>query len=124
MSFPRQVAAAFGCISIVSSYPLYTYGTIEIFHAAIVGAVLATVNVLLGYAAIEHSFNKSATVFLKVVIGGMGIRMFGLAGILVLLIKVAMLNVVALVGSMGIFYVVFLMLEVLYINKKVNLRQQ
>ena len=112
------------CIFAVGSYPMYASGNAEMIRAAIVGAILATVNVLLGYIAIERSFNKSATTFLKVVLGGMGIRMFALAGIIVLLIKVFEFHVPALVGSMGIFYVVYLTMEVLYINKKVSLRQQ
>ncbi len=124
MSFPKQVLFALLCVSVFGSYPLYTYGDGEMMKAAVVGAVLATVNVLLGYMAIEHSFNKSATTFLKVVLGGMGIRMFGLAGIIVVLIKLLEMNVPALIGSLGIFYAVYLTMEVLYINKKVSLRQQ
>ncbi len=122
MSFPKQVFLTLLSVSVVASYPLYAYGNKEILVAAIVGATLATVNVLFGYMAIERSFNKSATVFLKVVLGGMGVRMFVLAGIFLLLIKVAGLHVLALVGSMGIFYALYLTLEVLYINKKVSVR--
>jgi len=112
------------CVSVFGSYPLYAYGDGEMMKAAVVGAVLATVNVLLGYMAIEHSFNKSATTFLKVVLGGMGIRMFVMAGIIVVLIKFVGMNISALVGSLGVYYVVYLTLEVLYINKKVSVRQQ
>ncbi|MBI5214416.1 MAG: hypothetical protein HY960_01545 [Ignavibacteriae bacterium] len=124
MSFPKQVLFALLCISVFGSYPLYVYGDGEMIKAAVVGAVLATVNVLLGYMAIEHSFNKSATTFLKVVLGGIGIRMFVLAGIIVVLIKFVEMNIPALIGSLGIYYVVYLTLEVLYINKKVSVRQQ
>jgi len=54
----------------------------------------------------------------------MGIRLFLMAVILVLLIKVFQLHVGALIGSMGVFYVAFLTLEVFYIQKKINSKQQ
>jgi len=100
------------------------FGSNEIIQAAIVGALFATVNVLLGYAAIEYSLGKSTTTFFKFVIGGMGLRLLLMAVVLVLLVKVFQLHVGALVGSMGIFYVVFLTLEIFYIQKKINNKQQ
>lgn len=111
-------------IGCVGTYPLLKFGTNEIIEAVIIGAILTTVNVLLGYAAIEYSLGKSTTTFFKFVIGGMGIRLFLMAVILVLLIKVFQLHVGALISSMGIFYVVFLTLEVFYIQKKINSKQQ
>ncbi len=123
-SFPRQIFLAIMIIGCVGTYPLLKFGTIKIFEAVIVGAILTTVNVLLGYAAIEYSLGKSTTTFFKFVIGGMGIRLFLMAVILVLLIKVFQLHVGALIGSMGIFYVAFLTLEVFYIQKKINSKQQ
>ena len=123
-SFPRQVLLAIVAIGCIGTYPLFKFGTSEIFHAIIVGTVLTTVNVLLGYAAIEYSLGKSTSTFFKYVIGGMGIRLFLMAVILVLLIRVFHLHVMALISSMGIFYIVFLILEIFYIQKKVNTKQQ
>jgi len=123
-SLPRQIFLAIMIIGCVGTYPLLKFGTNAIFNAVIVGAILTTVNVLLGYAAIEYSLGKSTTTFFKFVIGGMGIRLFLMAVILVLLIKVFQLHVGALISSMGIFYVVFLTLEVFYIQKKINSKQQ
>jgi len=123
-SFPREVFLALVVIGCLGIYPLMKFATREIIQAVIVGAVFATVNVLLGYAAIEYSHGKSTTTFFKFVIGGMGIRLLLMAVVLVLLIKVFQLHVGALIGSMGILYVIFLTLEVFYIQKKVNNKQQ
>ncbi len=123
-SFPRQIFLALVVIGCVGIYPLVKFGSNEIIQASIVGAIFATVNVLLGYAAIEYSHGKSTTTFFKFVIGGMGLRLLLMAVVLVLLVKVFHLHVGALVGSMGIFYVVFLTLEVFYIQKKINNKQQ
>ena len=118
-SFPKQVLLALVIVFGLGAYPIITYGDQEILKAVIVGALLTTVNVLLGFAAIEYSFGKSTTTFFKYVLGGMGIRMMVMAGVLVMLIKVFEFNPAALVGSMGALYIIFLALEVLYIQKKV-----
>ena len=123
-SFPRQIFLAIVVIGCVGIYPLVKFGSNEIIQAAIAGALFATVNVLLGYAAIEYSLGKSTTTFFKFVLGGMGLRLLLMAVVLVLLVKVFHLHVGALVGSMGIFYVVFLTLEIFYIQKKINNKQQ
>ena len=122
-SFPKQIFIALLVVTAVGSYPLMKYGDREIITAVLIGALLSTFNVLLGFAAIEYSLDKSSTTFFKYVLGGMGVRMLGLAVVLVILMKGFGLHVTALIGSMGIFYVVFLTLEIFYIQKKIQSRQ-
>ena len=81
-------------------------------------------NVLLGYAAIEYSFDKSMTTFLKFVLGGMGLRMAAMFGCFILLINFFHVHPSGLIASMGAWYIVFLTLEVLFIHKKVSFKQQ
>jgi len=123
-AFPRQILLSLGVIAIFGSYPLFTYGSHDIIVAAVAGAVLATVNVLAGYVAIEYSFDKSVTTFFKYVLGGMGVRLLLMTLVLVLLIRILQFHAGALVVSLGIFYVVYLVLEILHIQKKVGIRQQ
>ena len=121
-SFPRQVAITLGVLGAAGSYPLALYGTDEIIKAVVIGAILSTINVLFGYAAIEYSLGKSTTTFLKFVLGGMGVRMFMMAGMLVVLIKLFEVHAGALVGSMGACYVVFLTLEIIFIQKSISIK--
>jgi len=123
-SFPRQILVALLIIGWLATYPLVKYGNGEMIRAVIAGAVLATMNVILGYAAIEYSIGKSATTFLKFVLGGMGVRLFAMAGVILLLLNVFGFHVVALVTSLGVCYVVFLTLEIIYIQKRISTRQQ
>ena len=123
-SFPRQIILALAILSGLGLYPLIVYGGAGVLKAAVIGAVLATINVLLGYAAIEYSFGKSTTTFFKFMLGGMAIRMLTIAGILVVLLKVLGFHPVALITSLGIFYVAFMILEVIYIQKKITNKQQ
>ncbi|MBI1803626.1 MAG: hypothetical protein HY033_10750 [Ignavibacteriae bacterium] len=123
-SFPRQVLLALLVVGCLGAYPLMTYGSADITRSAFTGALLATLNVLIGYAAIEYSHGKSTTTFFKYVLGGMGVRMLLMALVLVLFIKVFQFHAAALISSMGIFYVVFLTLEILFIQKKVGIKHQ
>ncbi len=123
-SFPKQIIIAIIAIGFVGAYPLWKFGTSMVIESVIVGAVLTTVNILLGYAAIEYSYDKSVSTFFKVVIGGMGIRLLLMAIALVVFIKIFNFHISAFIGAIGIFYIVFLTLEVIYIQKKINIKNQ
>lgn len=122
-TFPKRVILTLLIVSVAASYPLAVYGIREVIIAIVLGAFLSTLNVLLGYAAIEYSFGKSATTFLKVVLGGMGIRLMLLLGTIVVLVRFFDVHVVGLVTSLGFFYIIYLALEILYIQKKVEQQQ-
>jgi hypothetical protein len=122
--FPRQIGWTLLGACVLAAYPLSRYGSPEVITAAAVGAVLSTVNVLLGYLTIEYAFDKSYTVFLKAVLGGMGLRMLMLLCMLIVLILVFHMHTVALTVSLLGFYLIYLILEVLFIQKKVLLRNQ
>ena len=122
--FPRQVALTLFVTFALAAYPLSRYGSPEVISAVIVGALLSTVNVLLGFFAIEYAFDKSYTVFLKAVLGGMGVRMVLLLGAMIVLILVFHMHTVALTISLLSLYVIYLVLEVLFIQKKMFLRNQ
>ena len=123
-SFPKQIFLTLLLSAIIGIYPLLSFASGDIVRAIIIGALLTTLNVLLGYAAIEYSIGKSTTTFFKFVLGGMGLRLVFMAGLLVLLIKGFGVHVLALIGSIGIFYIIFLTLEVFYIQKKITTKHQ
>ena len=124
VSFPTQVLIVLVLGGAIGAYPLWKLGSTDVALSVLAGAVLSTLNVLLGYLAIEYSFNKSYSVFLKAVLGGMGLRMMFMLGVLLLLIKVCGFHVVGLVVSLLSFYAIFLVLEVLYIQKKLMTKNQ
>jgi hypothetical protein len=118
-SFPKQVGTALMVSCSLAAYPLARFGSAEIVVAVAAGALLSTANVLIGYLAIEYSFERSSTTFLKAVIGGMGLRMLAMVLALLALIKIAGLHALALTISLLGFYFVFLVLEVFFIQRKV-----
>jgi hypothetical protein len=121
-SFPRQVFLTLVVVGCCAAYPLFKYGTAEMLKSVAAGALMTTINVLAGYAAIEYSRGRSASAFLRVVLGGMGVRMLAMAAALVVLIKVFEFQVQGLIWSMVFFYVVFLALEIVFIQKKFSHR--
>lgn len=105
-----MIVAAFGV------YPLLKFASEEIIRGVTAGIVLSVLNVMLGYAAIEYSTNKSYSHFVQVVLGGIAIRLVVIAGSLLLLILFFKIHPVSLVTSLFGMYVIFLALEVLYIH--------
>lgn len=122
--FPKQVLVTLAISAAVAVYPVLSLGSPAIVWAVTLGALLSTVNVLLGYLAIEYSIDRSYSIFLKAVLGGMGVRMLLMLAVLLLLIKVYEVHAVALVASLMSFYVVFLILEVMFIQKRIVQKNQ
>ena len=116
--FPLQVLATLVISGALGAYPLAVYASGDIIVSMATGAGLSTVNALLGYLTIEYAFERPYTVFLRAVLGGMGLRMLLLLGGVILLIMVAHLHAIALTVSLFFFYAVFLILEVLFLQRK------
>lgn len=116
--FPVQVLGVLVFGLAIAAYPLYRFSSSDVMVAVAIGAGLSTVNVLAGFLAIEYSFGRSHTTFLRVVLGGMGIRMVFLLGAILVLIKLVGVDIVALTSSLFCFYTIFLVLEVIFIQKK------
>jgi hypothetical protein len=123
-SFLLQVGLVLAGAALLLAYPLAVYATPAIRSAIAAGALLSTANVLLGYAAIEYAFHRSATTFLKAVVGGMGVRMVVMLAALTGLILLAGMHAVALMASLMGFYAVFLVLEIFFIQRKVSLKNE
>ena len=123
-AFPRRIALVVVTAGAVAAYPLARLGSVDILVAAAAGCALSTLNALAGFVTIEIAFGKSYTAFLKAVLGGMGVRMLLALGVLTLLITVYHLHTVALTVSLLGFYVIYLVLEILYLQKKVVAKNQ
>ena len=122
--FPRRVATVVCIAAAVLAYPLLRLQNADILLASAAGCALSTFNALAGFVTIEIAFGKSYTAFLKAVLGGMGLRMLLMLGVLTLLITVYHLHTVALTVSLLGFYVIYLVLEILYLQKKVVVKNR
>ena len=124
LSFPRRVAFVFVVVTAVLFYPLYAFASAEVVRACIAGALVSLANVLAGYAGIEYSIDKSYSTFLRVVLGGMGIRMLAMLGIIIALIEVFHFSPLPLLAALMGWYVLFLILELMFIQKTMSAKAQ
>lgn len=122
--FALQVAAAFVVTSLIAVWPMMRYASDEIIVAAVTGAVLSTANVLVGFLAIQMTFKGSYTRFLKVVLGGMGIRMAVMLGMLLVLILVAHMHAVALTVALVGYSMIYLILEIFALQTMMEVKNQ
>ena len=121
----KFIGQALGVVVVVgaaSAYPLLTFSSRDVVVAAAVGCLLSVLNALAGSLTVEYAFDKSYGTFVKAVLGGMGVRMVVLLGMFYVFIKVFKLHTIALTLSLLGFYIIFLTLEVLCIQRKVEVR--
>lgn len=123
-NFPAQVAVVLVCALLFLAYPLTASASGEVRAAVAAGAALSTFNVMLGYMAIRYSFDRSHTTFLKAVLGGMGLRLLFMLGAFIALIAGFGMQPVALTVSLLGFYTVFMVLEIVYIQRRMTVRNR
>ena len=123
-NFPAQVLLVLVCASLLLAYPLAAFASGEVRTAVAAGAALSTINVMLGYAAIRYSFDRSHTTFLKAVLGGMGVRLLVMLGAFTALIMVFGMQAVALTVSLLAFYAVFMVLEIMFIQQRMTVKNR
>ena len=122
--FALQVAVTVVVTALIAAWPLMRYATDEIIIAVVTGALLSTANVLVGFLAIQMTFRGSYTRFLKVVLGGMGIRMAVMLGLLLVLILVARLHAVALTVALVGYSMIYLILEIFALQTMMEVKNQ
>ena len=119
-SFLRLVMFCFAAAAVLTYYPISEFATGEVIQGIIAGGVMSLINLLLGYAAIEISYERSHTTFLKYVLGGMVVRLMLMWSVLLILIRVYNYHSASLMLSLLFFYVLNLVLEIFYLQKRVS----
>jgi uncharacterized membrane protein YqjE len=109
-------------VAVVIVFPLSAVASREVLDSVIASGIVSLLHLLLGYAAIVLGFDKSNTVFLKIVLGGTVIRIFLLVGIVVVLVRVYHFQTLSLMLSLSVFYILNLVLEISFLQKKVALK--
>ncbi len=122
--YPLQVGVTLLIVVGLSWYPLARYATRDTILAIGAGTALSVVNAFVGFLAIEYSFDKSYTVFLRTVFGGMGLRLAGMLCTMVALLLIAGIEAVPFAVTVLSLYLIFLVLEILFIQRKVLVKNQ
>ncbi len=84
------------------------------------GCILSVTNAFLGYVFIERAFRFNGNMFMIFSLGGMVLRFFLMLASIAVFLVTTTVNTLEFVGSFMAFYTVFLIAEVLYINRKTD----
>jgi hypothetical protein len=122
--FLRLAAYLYSGVTIVGYAAFSRWGTEDLIRNALAADSMSLMNLLLGYFAVEYSFDKSNITFLKIVLGGMGARLFLMAGIVLVLIKYFAFDPLSLTLSLLFFYSLNLVLEIYLLDSKVTVKNR
>lgn len=120
LSFLKQIVLVMVAAVALSAYPVATYATEEIARGLAAGSVLSVINVLMGYAVVRISAGKNYTEFMQIVMGGIVVRLFVMVGLMFVAVGLLKFHAFALIGSLFVMYIVFLIVEVMYIHKNIQ----
>ncbi len=121
--FLRNVVVGYAGITALLIVILSQTSATDLRSSAWAGAVTSLANFLLGFFAIEYSYERSHTTFLKIVLGGMMVRLLAMTAAVVVLIKVYEFDALALMLTLLGYYIVNLAFEVVFLQKKVSLKK-
>lgn len=105
------------------SYPLFKFASAEFIKSFIVGSLISVINSIIGIIILKRGMAKPNKEFLKLTIGGMGVRLFVIAGVILVLLKILNFEIYGLVISLLLFYFVFLGVEVFFLGKLTTKRE-
>lgn len=118
--FLLWVGVCYAVLTVVGSMVLASQSN-ESFLA---GAAMSIVNFVLGFLSVEFAFDKSHTAFLKIVLGGMAARLFLMTLAVLVLIKGYNFDSLSLMFTLLGYYAVNLTLEIVFLQKKVLLKNK
>lgn len=116
--FFKYVLIASVIVLIAAFYPVYVYASSLQIKSIIYGYLLSLINVLVGYGLTGIAFDKKVKSFMVIVFGGMVVRMFLVAVLLLVLLYIVQLDAWSLVASVFFFYFLFISIEIKFLYKK------
>ena len=122
-TLPKRIILLVLLIAVLAAYPLFKAGDREITVGFITGCLISLVSVTAGYLLIEYGIEKSNATFLKIILGGMVARLILIPTVVVVLIRVFRFHLISLTASLFFSYFLFLIFEILFLNKKLALKK-
>jgi CDP-diglyceride synthetase len=122
-TLPKRIILLVLLIGVLAAYPLYKAGDRQVTAGFITGCLISLVNVTAGYLLIEYGIEKPNATFLKIILGGMVARLIVTPALVVVLVRVFGFHLVSLTISLFLSYFLFLVFEVLFLNKRLALKK-
>ena len=109
--------------ALIAGVALYAWTDATTVWGAAVGCGICTLNALVSCLSISWAFAKPYPVFLKVLFGGMAVRLAAIGAAFYLLIKFTAIHVAGLALSLVLFYALFQVLEIRFLIGHLSARQ-
>lgn len=122
-TLPKRIILLVLLIGVLAAYPLYKAGDRQVTAGFITGCLISLVNVTAGYLLIEYGIEKPNATFLKIILGGMVARLIVTPALVVVLVRVFGFHLVSLTISLFLSYFLFLVFEILFLNKRLALKK-
>jgi F0F1-type ATP synthase assembly protein I len=122
-TLPKRIVLLVLLIGVLAAYPLFKVGDREITVGFITGCLISLVNATAGYLLIEYGIEKPNATFLRIILGGMVARLILTPAVVVVLIRVFGFHLLSLTASLFFSYFLFLVVEILFLNKKLALKK-
>ena len=123
-AFLRLMGLVYAGGTAVALVPILYFGSEPWMESLLGGAVVSALHFFSGFVAIEFAFDKSHTTFLKVVLGGMVMRLMAMVLVVVILIKGFQFDSLSLMLVLLAYYILNLSFEIGFLQKKVSLKEQ
>ncbi len=114
----KALVISLAAIGVISWILIWKFGTREFGGAYFLGALLGTLNGLVGFYVIEKFIDRSSIAFLKGISLGMGGRLLLLLGVFIVLMDCFRIPIIPLVIGLLIFYFTMTVFEVIFLNKR------
>lgn len=88
------------------------------FFSILIGYLITTVNFGAGVFWVRKSLKTTNEAFIKSLLSGMGMRLFGILLLIILCWKFLDINEISFIFSILFFYFFYLIIEILYINRR------
>jgi hypothetical protein len=123
-AFLKTMSITTGIIWALIALPLYYLAEPIIVWGVFVGFLLSAVCFTAGFYAVCRSFQRSFRALMITVFGGMLVRLFLIGAIFMLLVNLTSLHVTSFLASLLGFYVVYLAIELYFVNNKLHRREE
>lgn len=114
------VVVSFGLISVLI---VSLYANSYFAGSYFLGALLGIANGAVGFVTIEKFIDRNTLMFIKGVFLGMGVRLLLLLGVFIYFVEIVRVHVGGLVAGLLIFYFTMTVLEVIFLNKRIEIRK-
>ena len=119
-SFAKQIAAILLVVWGLGGYPLYIWRGMDGLASAGVGCAICALNAIAGAWLALWGMRRDHRAFMRVVFGGMGVRLIIVLIFFFVALKLVKLHVFGLTLSLFFFYVVLQIVEIRFLVKQMS----